>query len=339
MKSHLTRVSTVGMSRDEWLAYRMTGLGASEVGALLGLDDWTSSIELFDLKIGNTTKLDFEGMRAFAGRELEDFVARMWTHWDGSEEGMIRNWRAATPVRKLRRVNAFIRNPAFPWIFVSLDRVANAYDGRGEGTVEVKTIGGFEAAKWDGGLPPKHVTQVQTQMAACELTWGEMPIFQDGHKMEVLPFDASPGIAETIVGLTKLFWDNVLEARKWVNRRFEAERTFNQRLVDECNAAIDSLAPAPDGSLAYSAYLSEKYKRPEGGILFGGAVDLDHALQHARLGEQIRALKEQRTLHENCLKHALGTRQVLDFKGAGKVYWRVGGEDRRYFRNTVKPTA
>ena len=118
MKSHLRLVPTRDMNREEWLAYRHQGIGASEVGIILGLDDYTSSLELYHYKIGSVQKFDTEGMAQFMGREHEDMIAKLWQYWDGSEEGMIRNFRADKIIRKCQRVNAYMHNPEYPWLFV-----------------------------------------------------------------------------------------------------------------------------------------------------------------------------------------------------------------------------
>jgi len=52
MHTGIKRVSTLGMSREDWLKYRLNGIGASEVGAVMGLNKYEASITLFQKKIG-----------------------------------------------------------------------------------------------------------------------------------------------------------------------------------------------------------------------------------------------------------------------------------------------
>lgn len=336
MKSHLRLVPTLDMTREDWLAYRHQGLGASEVGIVLGMDDYTSSLELFHHKIGTTRKFDVEGISQFMGREHEDMIANLWQYWGGDEESMIQNFRSGNLVRKCQRVNAYVHNPEYPWLFVSLDRKINKQGDKGEGTLELKQISGFEADKWDAGIPPKYVLQVQTQMMVCEFLWGEMALLQDGRRMLVLPFDRSELIMEHIVKKTKDFWDRVLAARKLVNERYLAEQNFNMKRIQEIDAEIDNLAPEPDGTIAYSDYLSDKYNRPRYADRQGTIIELEQATQHLKLNHDIKELQERKRHLENSLKHSMKDYQVLDFGLDGKIYWASSEGRPRTFRNKLK---
>lgn len=335
MKSKLLFTSTVGMDRDTWLQFRTRGLGASEVGSVLGLDDYTSSLELFYRKIGEVPTFDVESMAAFMGREQEDLIAQMWQYWDGDQESMIANYRADKVVRRCQRVNAYIQHPEFPWLYVSLDRKMLKHAGRGEGTLELKTITAWEADKWEAGIPPKWLTQVNTQMLVPEFDHGEMAVLQDARKLHVLPFERSDTIVQHIVVRTKEFWDRVVEARKLVNEKYHPSNQWNQRRLDELTAAIDALAPEPDGTLAYSNYLAERHQRPEYAERSGNLEELEHAQQHRALALQIDNLEEQKRQHENALKVAMSDHQLLTFGLHGKVYWSLSDRGRT-FRNKVK---
>lgn len=338
MKSKLTLIPTTGMSRDEWLSYRHTGLGASEVGTVLGLDDYTSSLELYYYKIGEVPKFDTESMASFMGREQEDLIARLWQYWEGTEDSMIRNFRAGRVVRKCARVNAYVRNPAFPWLYVSLDRKINKYDERGEGTLELKTINGWEADKWESGLPPKYVTQVQTQIGVCEFGWGEMALLQDGRRMNVLPLDVSDTIFNHVVVTTKRFWDKVEEGRKLVNEKYKCLVEFNHRRVEELTAEIDKLAPEPDGTLAYANYLKERFNKPSNLEREGTEEEFSAAIYQRDAADRLKEIQEQKLLHENVLKAAMGNSvQILNFGPVrGKVYWSNYANGNRVFRNKIK---
>jgi putative phage-type endonuclease len=336
MKKHLQLIPTDGMTRQDWLTYRHTGLGASEVGAVLGLDDYMSSLELFYYKIGDAPRFDIEGMAQFMGREQEDLIARLWKYWDGDEDSMIMNFRDGHQVRRCQRVNAFLRNPRYPWLFVSLDRKINKHGSRGEGSLELKTIRGFEADKWEAGLPPKYVTQVQTQITVAEFDYGEMAILTDGRRFNVLPFDLSPTISEMILERTKAFWDRVQKARALVAEKYLAAIQFNQSRVDELNHLIDELAPEPDGTLVYAKFLSEKHNKPGRLERRGTQQELLWAQAQLEKVEQEKIVVEEKLQLENQLKVAMKDVQILDFGMDGKVHWAETPNGGRYFRNRVR---
>lgn len=325
------------MSRDEWLSYRHTGLGASEVGTVLGLDDYTSSLELYYYKIGEVPKFDTESMASFMGIQQEDLIAQLWQYWDGEEDSMIRNFHAGKVIRRCQRVNAYVRNQDYPWLYVSLDRKINKSDTKGEGTLELKTLGGWEADKWESGLPPKHITQVQTQIAVCEFDWGEMAIMQDGRRFNVFPFEISTPIVQHVITRTRDFWDRVEKGRKLVNEKYLCLTQYNQRRVEELNHEIDKLAPEPDGSLAYADYLKERFNRPSSAERPGTPTELESAIAQRDAADKLKEITEVKTLHENTLKKAMGDQvQVLDFGRDGKVYWSRTSNGSRIFRNKLK---
>lgn len=337
MKSHLQLIPTGNMTREEWLAYRKTGVGASEVAPILGLSPYKSAIELFYEKVAEGIPNSVENIFMFMGSEQEDFIADKWQYWQGSEESMIANFRARRIIRKCQRVRAYVRNPKFPWLFVSLDRKINVTQTAGEGALEIKTISGYESAKWAAGIPPAHVVQVQTQQGVCEFLFGELATLKDGRRFDVIPFEFHESIFEGILHKTKLFWDNVEKARILATRRFEAERNFNMRSVQELTAELEQYEPAPDGSDAYTAYMAAKYHLAAPGVKAGGEAEFKVAQEHRSIKDQIKDLEEQATLKQNILIKYLSGMDQIDFgKDRGVVTWKPNKNGVRSFRNAIK---
>ena len=67
--------STAGMTPEQWLGFRKRGIGASEVGAIMGLSQYKSNVELFYDKIGQGLGFSVENIAMFMGTELEQFIA------------------------------------------------------------------------------------------------------------------------------------------------------------------------------------------------------------------------------------------------------------------------
>jgi putative phage-type endonuclease len=336
VKKSLTLTPTKGMSREDWLAYRQSGIGASEVGAILGLDEYMSSLELYYHKIGDAPKFDFTSMQAFMGKEEEPLLAKMWQHWDGDEQSMIDNYVNNKIVRKCQRVNAYVRNPKYPWLFVSLDRKINRTVHANEGALELKTITGWEADKWEAGIPPKWVPQVQTQLLVCEFEHGELGLCQDRRHFNVLPFDPSENIQKHILERTWEFWDRVVQARMLVNEKYMALAQFNQARVDELQHKIDGLAPEPDGTLAYGQFLAERFNEPNLHERRGTDTELAVARLQLMYADEVKVTLEKKNLQENRLKAAMGEHQVLSFGDDGRVYWTKNENGGRTFRNRLK---
>src|SRR5699024_10970679 len=159
MKSHIILTSTKDMSHQDWLGFRKRGLGASETGKVMGLSEYSSSIEVFNEKTAQGLDYQVENIAMFMGKYDEDKVADLWTYWEGTEESLIRNYSLGKRVRKMRRINAYAQNPKYPWLFVSLDRIINKGSSPNgeEAALELKTINGWNADKWIAGIPPEYL--------------------------------------------------------------------------------------------------------------------------------------------------------------------------------------
>ena len=107
MYKNLIKISTIGMSREDWLTERRKSLGGSDVAGILGLNEYSSPYSVYADKLGLLPeKEDTEAMRI--GRDLEDYVASRFTEKTG---------------KKVRRENSIIRNPDYPYLHANVDRV------------------------------------------------------------------------------------------------------------------------------------------------------------------------------------------------------------------------
>lgn len=82
MAKKIVNASTI--SREEWLAWRRTGIGGSDAAAVIGLNPFRSRIEVYADKMGMMPeKEDTESMRL--GRDLEDYVAQRFCEATGKK--------------------------------------------------------------------------------------------------------------------------------------------------------------------------------------------------------------------------------------------------------------
>lgn len=347
MKSNLIFHSTAGMTSEEWLSYRQSGIGGSETATVLGLNPYKASIELFYEKLGAPIFRP-ENLAMFLGKETEPLNADIWQYWPIDDKGMpladgeaimIQNFREGKIVRKCHRVNAYVRNPDFPWLFVSLDRLINKQGQRGEGVLECKNISGYAADQWEAGFPPGYVIQIQHQLIVTALLWGESSVMRDGRKYFVLPFEYHKDICDTIIAKTKAFWDKVVRGRELMTAKFEAERSFNHMAAQAIDAEIQQLEPEPDGSDAFSAFLKEKYKIALPGERPGDDADLLAARESKSLKERIKELSEAATQRDNELRSKMGHLDCdrLDFGKDGYVSWKQNTNGVRMLLNKSKP--
>jgi putative phage-type endonuclease len=143
---NLIRISTDGMSREEWLEIRRGSVGGSDASAIVGLNNWSSPYSVWADKLGKLPeKPDNEPMRL--GRDLENYVADRWCEKTG---------------KKVRRANAVIRNPAYPFAHANIDRMVV---GENAG-LECKTTSILNLKRFkDGDYPVEYYVQCVHYMA------------------------------------------------------------------------------------------------------------------------------------------------------------------------------
>jgi putative phage-type endonuclease len=329
MNKELIFTSTKDWDKDKWLRFRKDGIGASEVGTVLGLNPYKSACELWHEKLDPEPVYSVESISQFMGHYDEEKVADLWQYWDGSPESVIANYRAGKIVRKCQRVNGYIQNPKYPWLFVSLDRKINKINGK-EGALEIKTINGYEADKWEAGIPMSHVVQLADQMLVCEFEFGELAVLKDGRDFQVYPFEVREAIETVIIERTKHFWDTVKEGRMIATQKFEAARNFNMRYANELQAKLDMLEPEPDGSEAYERFMRDKFKKSmaEVGVIPGTNDALLLARDYKAQQEEMKVLEEKMRRNSNELKRILANNSKMDFGKDGYVSW--AGDPRRF---------
>lgn len=187
-------------SRRRWLAARRSGLGASETATILGLNDWTTPLAIWQEKVSTGPVLD-EGVGEAAewGSVLEAPVARMVA-------------RRFPDLGKLMPSPGLLRHPEHPWMLATLDRllVPRGTDGPVSSILEVKTVGDWMyRARWIDGVPPAHIlVQTQQQLAVTGLDRAYVAVLVGGQKMpEPYPVDRDDRVIEQLIQYGGAWWD------------------------------------------------------------------------------------------------------------------------------------
>lgn len=151
---------TKGMPEEDWLKMRQHGphwddpthpdylpycVGGSTVSAILGVNPWTTPLEVWEEKRGikpaNPNEMNLDAK--IAGHVWEDFVAQMVPHMEGYEDA------------KVIDDTGFYQHPLYPFAVANLDRriIHNGV----EGILEIKTTNwrNFDKIKdWKAGIVP-----------------------------------------------------------------------------------------------------------------------------------------------------------------------------------------
>lgn len=185
--------------RAEWLEFRKSGIGSSEVATIVGLNPWETPYQLWRRKIGLDTPKD-ENFAMKAGHYLEDAVSMFWQDETGRQ------------VIKRSTGDWIIRNNERPYIQVSPDRTywleGMKHNDTNKGILECKTT----QMSIDADDLPKHwFCQVQYQLGGAELMHGSIAWLTQGREFGYKDLSLVPDFYGWLVEEVERFWtDNIL---------------------------------------------------------------------------------------------------------------------------------
>lgn len=136
--------------RADWLTARRSGIGSSDVPAILGLVDYTPPLKVYYDKLGRD--VDDAGEAAYWGTVNEEPVARRW----------------AMQSRSVIRRVGLVAHQDHPHWMTTLDRRVTecplSEDEQAPCALEVKTRSAFKSAQWHAGAPDDVTAQVLWQI-------------------------------------------------------------------------------------------------------------------------------------------------------------------------------
>ncbi len=144
--SNYYKISTINMTREDWLKERRHSIGGSDVGAILGLSRYRSPYTVWAEKTGQLPEQpDNEAMRQ--GRDLEDYVARRFMERSG---------------KQVSRYNYLLRSVGCPHLHANIDR---RLLGEKSG-LECKTASALNMKAYSGGqFPESYYAQCVSYLA------------------------------------------------------------------------------------------------------------------------------------------------------------------------------
>ena len=132
-------ITTTSMSYEQWLHRRRESIGASESGAILGVNPWRSAMDVYFDKVGESEPIE-DNLNMRLGRDLEPVIKKLFEE----ETGLT-----------VRNDNKIRIDEEHLFITTNLDGMVV-----GEKVpIEYKTMG-----KWDGEISDTYYTQLQHQM-------------------------------------------------------------------------------------------------------------------------------------------------------------------------------
>ena len=251
-------ISTKGMSREEWLAQRRKTIGGSDAAAIIGLSRYATPYTIFMDKTGRLPdKLDTEAMRL--GRDLEDYVAKRWCEETG---------------KKVRRVQAMLYNPLYPFAHADVDRMVIGEDAG----LECKTTSTLDVKQFKGvEFPEKYYAQCVHYMAVTGAKRWYLAVLVFGRGFFTFVLERDQAEIDALMAAEDSFWTGYVKT---------------------------DTPPPPDGSEATTEALQTIYaeSQDEERELFGRETMLD---EYMMLKRQKKAIEERQGEIENALKNDL----------------------------------
>lgn len=182
-----------GLSHEEWLRWRKKGIGGSDVSAILGINKWTSAIELW-LDKTNQTNNQVEVNEAM--------------QWGTILEPIIREHFAAVTGKTVMEVKAMLQHPEHPFMLADVDGVTTDDSGN-PAILEIKTASEFKRDEWSDGVPTYYQTQVQHYLCVTGVSKAYVAVLIGGNSFRIYEVDADAEIQQMLIAVEKNFWDKV----------------------------------------------------------------------------------------------------------------------------------
>ena len=282
MLNTLKKISTANMSREEWLKARKQGIGGSDAAAVIGLSPWASPFSVWMNKTGKEEDSE-DNERLRQGRDLEEYVAQRFCE---------------STEKKVRRVNAILINPQYPWAIADIDRAVIGEDA----ILECKTTSVLQLKKYKNGeYPVQYYVQCQHYMAVtgCKKVYLAVLVLQ--HDFIIYEIERDEGEIAALMEQEKHFWEDFV---------------------------VTGEAPAPDGSDVTTDSIKQLY--PEANTeqeveLYG----MEPAVtEYFALDSSIKELESRKQQIVQEIKKQMGT-AAIGVANTFRVSWK--NQSRTYF--------
>lgn len=178
--------------RLDWLKGRQSGIGGSDVAAILGLSKWKSPLDVYNEKIAETT--------------VEETNAS--TEWGTRLEPVIRQKYADDTGLTVTIPNETFRHPEHPFMIANVDGILP--DGN---VLEIKTA--RSGADWGeegtDEIPEYYLTQVQHYMTVLGAKRCDVAVLIGASDFRIYHVDFDPEVAAMLIEEEKAFWQRVVD--------------------------------------------------------------------------------------------------------------------------------
>lgn len=275
---------------QEQHAIRLTGIGSSDVGAIVGVNPWKTVHRVWEEKRGLVVGEVDNLLPVRLGRLVEDLIADLYEEETGE----------TLETKEEARVRGTLRDPHESWIVATPDRLLKSDE---RALIEIKWVGWRVASGWDPSVPdgvPDYVRcQAEWQMRVTNRDRVYVPVIIDGYRFHIFTIERNEKIQRGLVDRARDFWERHV---------------------------LGGEPPPVDGSNDAKEMLDRLFPREIGGLI--GATAEAEQVARAILGAKasIKEAEGALALAENQMRALIGSDR--GFQGDGwRALWsdRAGG--------------
>lgn len=279
-------------NRQAWLDERRTGVGGSDIAAILGLSPWATPYTVWLDKLGRGEEVDPESPPLYWGNVLEDVVAKEYQRRSG---------------RKVQRVNRAIVHPEVKIARCNIDRAVINPDIAGnvrwkdgrlttDRILECKTANGFMAKFWGDeatdAVPEYYLTQCVWNAGIAQAKVCDLPVLIGGQDFRTYSIDFDGDLFADMLSEAEEFW----------------------KLVES------GVAPDPqtveDAKHRWARHLDAKTE------IVG--VDCERAADRLHeIAAQVKALEAEKKAHQLTIMAAMEDAEIANHAGRKLATWKT----------------
>lgn len=254
-------------NRQEWLQLRQTGIGGSDVSAIIGLNPYKTPVQVFLEKVSPVAEHD-DNEAMFWGRKLEPLLLSVFEERTGLS---------------VTKPQCLYRSRQYPFMLASLDAEGVDADGR-PFVVECKTASAHMKHLWeDGGIPVYYVVQLLHYLIVTGYAYGYFAVLIGGNDFRIQRVERDAELEQMLCERERDFWEQAVMAGNMPAVDAADEKTLLQMFPEATDDAVE-LAPENVLHLERREELRQDIKRLET-ELSGIDALLKSRLQDHAIGE------------------------------------------------------
>lgn len=284
-------VAPPGISEQEWHGVRATGIGGSDVPAILRMDRYRSPWHVWQAKRGHADSSDSEAARM--GRKLEGFIADEFAERAG--------FTLADPVGTLAHHER-------PWMLANIDRlvleapIVEAGLPMRIAPLECKNRSEYRAADWKDGVPDEPALQAHWYLGVTGYDHAWVAALLGGNRLRYYRLERDQELIDELVAYCGRWWEEHVLA---------------------------GVRPPADGSRATTDLIARLWEAaPEATCEVDASRTLVLLTRRARLKAELTKTGSELDEVENELKVALGEAEVAMIGGRTAYTWVANGSFR-----------